>query len=412
MSKKNGLKIAFITENFPVLSETFVLFKAVALQERGHEVWVFTQKIRREKIMHEQIQRFDVRHRIIKLPSPERVRLKDLFRGLAYGLFRVPHRVIALAFRIGLDPRARGQRLLRFNLAVPFLRRRFDIINAQFGNCGAHYFSVQDSLGIPMVVHFQGSDIHLPRRHLLPAYQKMFASLPRFLPNSRYLYKEAEAMGCPAEKMKVIFNEKDLNLYSYFDRRGRSRVRSVILTVARLHWVKGYIYALEAIRILKQKGLDFEYWIVGEGNARQEIELAVKDFDIADRVKLLGAKTGHEVRNIMYEADIFLLTSVLEGLPAIVAEAHGTGLPVVITRVGGVPECMVDGETGFLVDSRDSQGITDRLQYLIEHPEVRWQIGEKGRRFVEENFEQGKLIGRLIETYQEVIRDWQKKPAS
>jgi colanic acid/amylovoran biosynthesis glycosyltransferase len=409
MSAKKDLKIAFITENFPKLSETFVLFKAVALEERGHQVWIFTQKIWRDyDIMHEQVRRVDLKRRVIKLPVSERVRFKDLARGLAQALIRHPLRVIWLALRIWRDERAKGDRVRRFNLALPFLRERFDIITPQFGNCGAWYYPVQDSLGIPFVVFLQGNDILVPPRKLLPAYQKMFETVPRFLPNCHHLLEEAHKMGCPPDKLEVYFIEKDLDLFSYIDRSSRRGSRPVILTAARLYWRKGYIYALEAMRILKQRGIEFEYWIAGDGEQRNEIELGIKDFDIGDRVKMLGAKNNQELCKVMHGADIFLLTSVSEGLGAVVSEAHATGLPVVATRVGGIPECMLEGETGLLAESRDSMGLADHLQYLIEHPEIRWEMGRKARRFVEENFEQGMLIDRLIKIYQEVIQEWQK----
>jgi colanic acid/amylovoran biosynthesis glycosyltransferase len=410
MSQKKNLKIAFITENFPVLSETFVLFKIRAFEKRGHEVWVFTQNVKRnQKIMHEHFRQIDLETRVIKLPVFDRVRLKDIYRGLARVIFFSPLRVAGLGFRILFDPGAQGRRLRRFNLALPLLVERFDIIHAQFGNCGARYYSVQESLGVPMVVSFRGNDILLPKKELLPEYKPMFDKVARLLPGCDHIKKKAVELGGPPDKMEKIFTEKDLEIFSYFDRRDRKKKPPVILTVARLYWRKGYIYSLEAMRILKQGNIDFEYWIVGEGESREEIELAVKDLGLSDNVKFFGGKASREMNEMMHEADIFLMTSVLEGQGGVVVEAQATGLPVVATRVGGIPECVDDNKTGILVDSRDSKAIAEKIQYLIENPELRWEMGEKGRKFAEENFDQEKIIERLIGIYRDVINDFQGK---
>lgn len=408
MTLEKSLKIAFITENFPILSETFILFKAVALKELGHDVWIFTQRKRKSEIMHEQINLIDMKKRVVKLPVPERVRFKDITRNLRYALIHHPYRAIALAFRVARDPKASGSRLRRFNNALPFLRAKFDVIHAQFGNCGACYHTVQDTLGVPMVCSLRGNDTLLPRKSLLSEYESMFKELVRFLPGCEYLREKAIEIGCPPDRTEITFSEKNIRLYSYFDRSSLIRPRPVIFTAARLYWRKGYIYALEALRILKQRGLDFEYWIVGDGEDRMALEYAVNDLDVKDRVKFMGAKTASEVSELMREADIFLMTSVLEGQGGVVVEAQATGLPVVATRSGGVPECMIEGETGIIVELRDSKGIADALQYLIENPEVRFEMGKKGRRLAEEKFDQDKLIARLVEVYKEEIENWRQ----
>src|SRR5581483_4113978 len=127
-----------------------------------------------------------------------------------------------------------------------------------------------------------------------------------------------------------------------------------LLTVGRLHWEKGFEYALQALPLLRRAGLRLEYTIIGaDQGALNSVRLAIRDFGLEDVVTLAGHLPRRRVRDALAAADIFLLPSLSEGSPIAVMEAMAMGLPVVVTDVGGNRELVADGVHGYVVPSRD-----------------------------------------------------------
>ena len=133
-------------------------------------------------------------------------------------------------------------------------------------------------------------------------------------------------------------------------------------------------------KLLKEQPiLHLEYRIVGCGQLEKKLRKQVEELDLVGVVSFLGELEQEEVIREMQKAHIFLLPSVAEALPTVLMEAQAIGLPIIATNVGGVSEAMIDGKSGFLVPERDVDALTEKLKYLIEHPEI-WQgMGCAGR---------------------------------
>ena len=117
----------------------------------------------------------------------------------------------------------------------------------------------------------------------------------------------------------------------------------------------------------------------------------------------MGPQNRDEVIRVLREAHLFFLPSNAEVLPVALMEAQATGLPVIATSVGGVSELTIDGQTGFLVSTRDVESMAGRLEYLITHPSSWPKMGLEGRKVIEEQFNIKKLNQRLVEIYQELL---------
>ncbi|GAF72499.1 unnamed protein product, partial [marine sediment metagenome] len=128
-----------------------------------------------------------------------------------------------------------------------------------------------------------------------------------------------------------------------------------------------------------------------------------------DSVQFLGMLPHEEVQREMEASDIFLSPNVTasdgnrEGIPNTIKEAMATGLPVVSAYHAGIPELVIDKKTGFLVPEKDVDGLVDRLDYLIAHPELWEKLGSQGREVVEEKFNLFKQISRLEEIYAKLL---------
>jgi len=146
-----------------------------------------------------------------------------------------------------------------------------------------------------------------------------------------------------------------------------------------------------------------------DGPLRGKLKNLTKQLGISGHVRFLGAKTRDQIIKLYSKAHIFMLSSIRnqngseEGQGLVLLEAQSVGLPVVATRVGGIPESVVDGKSGFLVPERDVDALAEKLIYLIEHPEIWPEMGRAGRAFVEINYDINKLNDRLVEIYQQLL---------
>ena len=136
---------------------------------------------------------------------------------------------------------------------------------------------------------------------------------------------------------------------------------------------------------------------------RPNLEALIQELGLQDSVRLVGARAGDQVISLMGQAHIFVLPSTRESLGVVTVEAQATGLPVTCTSVGGIPETLADGKSGFLVPARDPEALAERISYLIEHPE-RWpEMGRAGRSYVEEHHDIRKLNEQLVSIYESVL---------
>jgi glycosyltransferase involved in cell wall biosynthesis len=144
-----------------------------------------------------------------------------------------------------------------------------------------------------------------------------------------------------------------------------------------------------------------QVWLVGDGPLRPALEQQVKAAGLVDVIHFLGVQV--DVGLYMNAADLFLLTSDTEGIPGVVLEAGLLGLPAVATRVGGLPECVIEGETGLLMDSHDEAGFAQAILRLLRNSQQRIEMGAKAREWVRANFLMDKIARQYIDFYRQVL---------
>ena len=181
-----------------------------------------------------------------------------------------------------------------------------------------------------------------------------------------------EAGTCTAEATAVIPNAVDIRP-AQASRRNRDR--PVLVAVGRLKAPKDFLTLVRGLALLPPGSV--HALIVGEGPDRPALEAEIRRLGIGDRVQLLGER--HDVAELLAGADMFVLSSASEGMPVSVLEAMAAGLPVVGSRVGGVPELVLDGETGLLVEPGDPGELAAAIGRLVADPELSRQLGEAGR---------------------------------
>lgn len=182
--------------------------------------------------------------------------------------------------------------------------------------------------------------------------------------------------------------------------------RFVWLAVGRIVPEKDYPTLLRAFAELERGrtvGPGAVLLIVGDGSLRQQYESLSARLGIGERVRFLGIRT--DVPDVMNAVDGYVLSSAWEGLGVVLQEAAATALPVVATRVGGVPDVVVDERTGYLVTAGDPRALAGQMRRLMElSPAARRQVGLQGREYVHQSFALERVVDRWEELYADLIR--------
>lgn len=160
-----------------------------------------------------------------------------------------------------------------------------------------------------------------------------------------------------------------------------------ILSVGRLVPEKGPDLMVDAVAQLRERNVDVRLTLVGDGPRRRALEHRIRALGLTDVVHLAGAVASDEMVDWYRRSDVFCLPSFAEGVPVVLMEAMSSGLPVVTTRIAGIPELVEDGESGIVVAPGRADLIADALERLAKDPQLRQDLAEGGRRSVQEGFD-------------------------
>jgi glycosyltransferase involved in cell wall biosynthesis len=178
-------------------------------------------------------------------------------------------------------------------------------------------------------------------------------------------------------------------------KRSTSDRKAEILFVGRLLHGKGLSLLFEAIAELRRRGLDVTARIVGDGPARVELQDAAGRLGLREHIEFVGSIGQDEIRRFYARADIFCLPSFAEGIPVVVMEAMAMALPVVTTRIMGIPELVAEGHDGILVPPGRVDCLTEALDRLVRAPGERRRLGEAGRRTVQQDYDVARSARRM-----------------
>jgi len=182
---------------------------------------------------------------------------------------------------------------------------------------------------------------------------------------------------------------------------GTPEGRFVIGAVGRLSLEKGFDHLIDAAAKLINEGHDIEVWIAGDGDAKQELQDRIAYHNVNDRVKLLGFVS--DTVGLYYAMDTFVLSSLREGMPNVVLEAMAMDVPVVSTKVAGVPKMITDGQEGLLVDIQDTPGLTDAIRRVVTDADLRGGLTTKGRKLIEEQYSFAQRMAKVKSIYDQVL---------
>jgi len=292
---------------------------------------------------------------------------------------------------------------------------RPSLMHAHFGIEGVYALPLTRRLHIPLVTTFHGFDATLATYALLssPAYahyplwrRKLAREGELFLCASSFVRDRVLALGFPEARTRTHYIGVDCRTIRP---RDPAEEELTILHVARLVEVKGTRHLLRAFASLARRHADVQLVIIGDGPLRRSLQVLATTLQVRDRVRFLGALPHAQVLAWMRKAAMLVLPGIrtatgrTEGLGLVLLEAAATGVAVIGSRVGGIPEAVADGHTGLLVPERDEGALAECLGKLLDDPAMRHRMGAQGRALAEQRFDLHQQTAALETLYDSLL---------
>lgn len=324
---------------------------------------------------------------------------------------------------VGYPPRLDGRRVLsRFEQVYAAISRRLSgqstswgltrafvtaleragarAVLAEYGPVGVGVMDACRQLGLPLAVHFHGYDasVHEVFHRHRESYPRLLAQADAVIAVSHPMCRRLEALGAPASRLHRIPYGVDPER---FQGGKPGDAPPVLLAVGRLVEKKGLRQTIRAFAMVHKRHPGAQLRVVGGGPLRNECEALAASLGVAASVTFLGEAPQEVVSREMRAARAFVQHSVVapngdrEGTPVAIIEAGATGLPVVATRHEGIPEVVLDGVTGWLVEEGDVAAMAARMGDLVGQPERAAAMGSAARAWVSAEFRQDRQLSQL-----------------
>lgn len=288
-------------------------------------------------------------------------------------------------------------------------RRPADVMHVYFGHTGVHLLPFIKEWTRPSVVSFHGMDIQ--SRPQQEGYDEQMRELlqvvPLVLARSHSLMAALERWGCPREKLRLNRTGIPLEDFPFAQRPMPADGSWRFVQACRLIEKKGLRTALRAFAQFHSQFPKARFAIAGEGPLKDELVTLARELGVAEAVDLRGFLGQRDLAALYAQSHVFVHPSEMppdqnqEGVPNSMLEAMATGLPVLATTHGGIPEAVTHERTGLLVPEKDEAALHRAMCDLTAHTDMLYIYGQAAARAVREEFEQGKAIERLESFYDE-----------
>jgi len=405
------MRIAFIINIFPRISQTFVLNQITGLLDLGHDIHIFAFNAQDQKI-HNDVITYNLLNRTTYLRKPSTNKIERIVKSIQW-IARNGHSY-PQSIMHGLNPLHYGRKALNLTMlndTISLIENGpYDVVHSHFANAGRIMATM-----IPYIPHkafitsFYGHDVTRDSQINKGINKHLIKRGDGFLPLSRSMGNQLIKLGFPEDR--IIRHSIGVQPDKFtFTKRRYSNGRPIhLLTIARLVEKKGVEYALKAAaKVLKENKVKISYRIIGDGPLKEKLEALTGELGLSEYVEFIGWKDRNEVIQLLQWADILILPSVTasdgdqEGTPVSLMEAQAMGLPVLSTLHSGIPEIVEHGKSGYLVQERDVEALAERLKHLITHPEEWPHLGKEGRRIIKERHNVSLLNKRLVEIYKQL----------
>lgn len=416
-------KIAFVVDFFPTPYGPYIINQILNALNAGYEIAIFPGILNEahDSCQPEIIKHYGIMDKIIK-PVPRYSSKLKYLKWLLKTLLSGPRDLVPYFIK-SLNPFLFGKgvvKLFIFRRVVQFYGNSdFDIYHCQFGPNGLIAAGLKE-LGLidgKIITTFHGWDAHIKdpffksyRTSIRAWSTLLFKHSDLVTANTPYLLKQVIDLGADPDKAELMPMGVDTSIFLPKECYPKKQ-KIQLLSVGRLRKWKGHELGIQAVDKLVKEGLNLEYFIIGDGPERVNLQRLIEKLHLNKHVKMLGKKKQSEVKKWMQESDVYLMTSVYddtgrrETQGVVTAEAQACGLPVVAFRSGGVPYTLEEGKTGYMAEEKNLTEYTQHLRKLCTDEKLRKKMGKNARKFIEDSFCQTKVAQKQVSLYEKVLLD-------
>jgi len=411
------MRLGYLYSRYPVISQTFCDAEMLALERLGFEIVIGSIYPPLTSLRHEHIS--TLRSPIYYAPPQRILRIWEKNAKAGQTTSKWPSELLARhEQKYGPHVKA-GQRARNaFYFADFFVRSAVDHVHVHFANRAAYTaLFLKEISGIPFSITAHGQDFmkDLGNDDLL----REICAAAEFVAAETDYSVELLRERCPDSAAKIyrVYNGIDLARFpAPHDETARPRHSEQavitpyrvprIISIGRLVAFKGFEHLIDACAELARPGFDFVCNIIGDGPLRDTLEAKIDVLNLSSRVKLRGSLSQQAVLEELQTADIFVLASVTDAqgasdiFPTVILEAMASALPVVSTRLAGIPELVEDRQTGVLVPPSDTSALTQALEQLLRDGELRLRYGRAGRDRIERHFRIEDTLAPLLKLFE------------
>jgi colanic acid/amylovoran biosynthesis glycosyltransferase len=395
--------IAYLISRFPKLTETFILYEMQALESNGARIELFPLVRHHEIMIHPEAESWIQRAHYRQWYAPRLV-LSQL-----YWIIRSPRKALAVWYEI-LSAYSQKPRYLLRSLYTLWIAFDFawQMEQMGIGHIHAHWatnpatgaYIIHQLTGIPYSLTAHAHDIFVDQTMLEKKIKAAAFVVTISEYNRRYLQRFAEG-----ESIRVLHCGVDTSVF--VPPRRRHHETFTIVCVAALEEKKGHRYLIEALEGIAAQGIPFRCLLVGEGQLRSTLEEQILSAGLQEQVALLGGLPQSGILELLTNADVMILPSIRldsgkqEGIPVALMEGMAMELPVITTRISGVPELVEDKVNGLLVPEKDPAALASAILALYQDLRYRQKLGENARKKVLADFDLTQSARVLLDLIQQ-----------
>jgi colanic acid/amylovoran biosynthesis glycosyltransferase len=396
--------VGYVLRKFPVLSETFVLEEMLALEELGLPIHIISLDRSRDPRFHENLPRLKGSISYIPDITDSKALIRQnrraaeryqsgYARTLAYVLTRRQPRLLWRFLQAGC-------------VAYETRKLRLRGLHSHFATHPTTVAMLASMIvGFPYSFTAHAYDIyqHSVNRQMLAekiARARFVVTVSDF--NSSYLASLADGAG---DKIVRVYNGIDLDRFS--PNGAVPPAPFTLLCVGRLVEKKGHLVLVEACRLLRDRGISFQCWLVGQGGLHARLSALIERWDLKNQVQLLGALSQFQVLARYRASHLFVLPSIVaqdgnrEGLPVSIVEALACGLPVVTTQLTGIPEAVRHEQNGLLVPPDDAPSLAGAIEQIIRDQDFYERLRANARDSIALSFDRRQTASKLSALFSE-----------
>lgn len=411
-------RIVHVLSSFPSKSETFIINLIVASINQGSEAKILADNISniQNSSQPEILDEYNLFNEALSYnPILPKNKLKRILKALIILFINFRHYKVFLR---SLNYKKFGNKSLTLKMwyqASIFLKfYETKIFHGHFGVSGIALAEMKEIGAIKgeIIVSFYGYDTFSTlenRNRLINDYRYLFKQSKIIFVNSKYLLRNLTLLSVPAYKVLLNHVGVDCSIFYYKERNQKSNL--TLITVGRLIKLKGQSFALQVVHKLKELGVIVNLKLVGDGVEFENLKSDATSYGIESQVTFYGAKNQIAILDLFHKSDLFLMTSITdefgraEGQGLVTAEAQSTGLPALGFNSGGVPETILNGQTGFVVEEKDVDAMVEKIMMFANDRDLLQRLGLQASEFIKARFNNTIQSNKIVNIYEDILKE-------